>query len=83
MFINKGKDKFMMLDINADELMAIYDAFNSGKFNMTSFLSLKDEDFALNLNCKPEKVQEMRKFIASKIAYYDTWLKKLKSYGIG
>ena len=80
MYINRGKDKFMMLDISADEMAAIFDAFNSGNFNMTSALNKSDEEFIAFTHCKPDKIEDMRNVLKSKITYYQLWIEKIKKF---
>ena len=80
MQITKGIDKFMMIDINANEMSNIYDAFQNARAQMQILVNMQDDEFIKILAVKKQGVPELRKIIKTKIEFYEKFLKKISSY---
>ena len=80
MLITKGKDKFMIIDIDPMELSNIYDAFSNSFAQMTEILKMDDETFMQYLSVNKEGIPELKKIIQDKIKFYDTYKGKILNY---
>lgn len=80
MYINRGKNNFMMLDISDKEMSTIKDAFLNSRYYMLELLKMTDEKFIDALSIKIDQLPEIKKVLHEKIKFYETHVDKIMSY---
>jgi glycerol kinase len=80
MYINRGKDKFMILDITNLEIQIIGDAFSMSRANLAEILKKKDAELSKYFGVPTDKLPEIRTALKRNLTFFDTHFKKIMSY---